>query len=424
MWKISTLRKIVLRRANVVATIDRQPYSDCRVALWFDALASRSGPLLHAATLFTAHHGLERDPPRGVAGLGELSRLIHRARTRLSSDEESREFLEGAGAYLALLLLDHWRDASHTSHAGSHRLRLGECGTFDPFAAVAHAFDAEDTKRTLLAELKLAENEAEGVSPTARVVAEVRRALRERSDARVTGHFDRTLWIEVSGNRIEVDLGRIVEVTRDESDAVLRSAVSRLCASFAGDAGRSSELPWSAARTLIVPRLVGPSFASAVPSESTDLYLQQLGSEVWETLVLKTRERARYVRRSELADWSKDGASPRSQALQNLARASERARFLQHDTLHGPLVIAESRDGLDAARLLLPGLHALLSGVLGSPFLAAVPHRDTLIAGPCEPAPLVEELKRRVRSAAARAPHAISAQLWVIRGPGLELDRF
>jgi hypothetical protein len=344
--------------------------------------------------------------------------LIHRARAQPASDEESREFLEGAGAYLALLLLDHWRDASHTSHAGSHRLKLGECGTFDPFAAVAHALDAEDAKRTLLAELKLAEHEAEGVSPSARVVAEVRRALQQRPDARVIDHFDRTVWVELAGNRVEVDLSRIVEVTRDESESILRSAVQRLCASLAGDAGRSSELPWSVARTLIFPRLVGPSFASAVPADSADLYLRPLGSEVWETLVLKTRERARYIRRDELADWSaKDGASPRAQALQNLAGESGRARFLQHDTPHGPLVIAESRDGLDAARLLLPGLHELLSGLLGSPFLVGIPHRDTLLAGPYEPAPLVEELKRRVRSAVRGAPHAISAQLWVIRGP-------
>jgi hypothetical protein len=385
--------------------------------MWIDALASRSGPLLHAATLFTAHHGLEPDPPRGVAGLGELSRLIRRARTQFASDEESREFLEGAGAYLALLLLDHWRNASHTSHAGSHRLKLGECGTFDPFAAVAHALDAEDAKRTLLAELQLAEHEAEGVSPTARVVAEVRRVLHDRPDAHVTDHFDRTVWIELAGNRVELDLSRIVEVTRDEPETILRSAVQRLCASLAGDAGRSSELPWNVARTLIFPRLVGPSFASAVPADSADLYLRQLGSEVWETLVLKTRERARYIRRQELTDWAKDGASPRGQALENLARESGRARFLQHDTPHGPLVIAESRDGLDAARLLLPGLHDLLSGLLGSPFLVAIPHRDTLLAGPSEPAPLVEELKRRARSAARGAPHAISAQLWVIRGP-------
>jgi hypothetical protein len=382
------------------------------VALWIDAVAPRSGPLLHAATLFTASHGLDPDPPRGVAGLGELSRLIRRARTHLTTDEQTREFLEGAGAYLALLLLDHWQDACHTSHAGSHRLRLGPCGTFDPFAAVEHALDAEDAKRTLLAELKLAEREAEGRSPTARVVAEVRRVLADRPEARVLDHFDRTLWLEMHGARIEVDLGRIVDVTRDESEEVLRSAVSRLCASIGGDADRSSELPWSVARNLIFPRLVGPSFASALPANSGGLYLQPVGTAVWETLVVKTRERARYVRRPELAEWAKEGASPRAQALHNLARASERARFLEHDTAYGPMVIAQTRDGLDAARLLLPGLGALLSQTLGSPFLVAVPHRDTLIAAPCEPPELVDELKRRVGAAFRGAPHAISEQLW------------
>jgi hypothetical protein len=417
MWKNPRFGENVQLCANVVDSQDRGPYSGRRVVFWFDALASRSGPLLHAATLFTAHHGLEPDPPRGVAGLGELSRLIRRARESLGSDEQTREFLEGAGAYLALLLLDHWQDASHTSHAGSHRLRLGPCGTFDPFAAVAHALDADDAKRTLLAELQLAEREAEGISPTARVVAEVRRVLAERPDARITRHFDRTLWVEMHGARIEVDLGRIVEVTRDEPEMVLRSAVSRLCASIGSDAGRSSELPWSVARNLVFPRLVGPSFASAVPADSADLYLQSVGTEVWETLVVKTRERARYVRRVELAEWSKDGASPRAQALHNLAVASERARFLEHDTPHGPMVIAQSRDGLDAARLLLPGLHALLSRALGSPFLVAVPHRDTLLAAPCDPPQLVDELKRRVGSAFRSAPHAISEQLWVIRAP-------
>jgi len=386
--------------------------------LWIDALASRSGPLLHAATLFAAAEGLESDPPRGVAGLGELSRLIRRARMRLHSDDDAREFLEGAGAYLAILLLDHWQNASHTSHAGAHRLRLGECGTFDPFAAVAHALDADDTQRTLLAELKRAEDEARGASPTARAIAELHRVLGERPEARVLSHFEHTVWIELHGDRIELDLGRVVAVSRGEPEAVLRSAVARLCASLSDATPRSGELPWAVAERLIFPRLVGRAFASAVPAESARLQLEPIGSEVWETLVLRTRERARYIRRAEVAEWSKAGAAPRAQALQNLARASERARFLAHDTPYGPLVVAASSDGLDAARLLLPGLHDLLSRVLGSPFLVAVPHRDALLACPIEPPALVAELRKRAIAAARSAPHAISAQLWVVRGGG------
>jgi len=179
--------------------------------------------------------------------------------------------------------------------------------------------------------------------------------------ARLVDHFERRVWIALDDTPVEIDLTRIVEVTDGEPDAILAAAVRRLCAALRREADAGAQLPWETVRGLIFPRLVGPAFIEALPAEQGDVFLRRLGREVWETFVLKTRERARYVRRAEVTDWSKDGAAPRAQALQNLARASERARFLQHDTAHGPLVIAQSRDGLDAARLLLPGLHELLA---------------------------------------------------------------
>mgnify|MGYP003438787139 CR=1 FL=1 len=114
---------------------------------WIDALASRSGPLHTAATEFAAFYGLERDPPRGVGGLHALSRLINGARLErhevnedaVDEDAVDRDFVTGAGAYLGLLLLDHLQDGSHVTSSGEHRLRLGEHGFFDPFAAVAKA---------------------------------------------------------------------------------------------------------------------------------------------------------------------------------------------------------------------------------------------------------------------------------------------
>jgi hypothetical protein len=141
---------------------------------------------------------------------------------------------------------------------------------------------------------------------------------------------------------------------------------------------------------------------------------------VWETLVLRFRERARFVRQVEIETWSKDGAAPRAHALQNLARSSERARFLQHDTAHGPLVVAETRDGLDAARLLLPGLHDVLARALGSPFIVATPHRDCLLACASAPDELIGELRARAAAAAVSGrAHAISCTLWRVSGPGV-----
>jgi hypothetical protein len=111
-------------------------------------------------------------------------------------------------------------------------------------------------------------------------------------------------------------------------------------------------------------------------------------------------------------------AQPDQHALDNLARASESARFLQHDTQQGPIVVAESRDGLDAARLLLPGLYGVLAPTLGRRFIVATPHRDTLLACPISPEPLVAELRARTDAAVRSAPHAISQRLWLVKGPG------
>lgn len=386
------------------------------MATWIEALSSRSGPLITAGTHFAAAHGLERDPPRGVSGLRALSGLIANAQHVEDPRVGDERFVEGAGAYLGLLLLDHLPAGSHVASAGEHRLRLSPHGFFDPFAAVAHALDANDPPRALLAAVQLAEAEAAGRGPTARVVNELLSQLAVQPDVRLVQHFDRKLWLDVDGMRIELDLERIIGATRDESYEVLRHAVSRLCASLLHEA-TPPVVPWETARTQLFPRLVGPKFLEGLPVPS-DLYLLPLGPAVWETLVLRYKERARYVRQREVDTWSQDGASPKAQALQNLAGSYARARFLQHATEHGPIVIADSRDGLDSARLLLPGLHDVLAPALGTPFIAAVPHRDTLLACPTQPDALVAELERRVHAAVRAAPHAIARTLWLISGPG------
>ncbi len=389
------------------------------MASWIDALASRSGPLGSAAQHFAARHGIERDPPRGVAGLLTLRDLTLRLladQAEEQTDETERRFIEGAGAYLGLLLLDHVGEGAHSERGGEHRLHLGRHGTFDPFAGMARVLEADDARAALLAEVALAEAEARGEGPAARVVREVERQL-EALDLRVRERWADKLWVDQHGQRVEIDLGRVVEVTRGESSRTLEGAVRRVCAALAPDSG-PSELPWEAVRERIFPRLQGRAFVDALPSPKS-LHLLQLAREVWVTLVLRYEERARYVRVDEIETWSKDGATPLAQALQNLAHAYERARFARHDTASGPLVIAESRDGLDAARLLLPGVRALFCAELGSPCVVGVPHRDTLLAAPLSSPSAIATLQERVDEAVSRAPHAISRSLLIVNEQGV-----
>jgi hypothetical protein len=167
--------------------------------------------------------------------------------------------------------------------------------------------------------------------------------------------------------------------------------------------------------------LQGRGFVSALPANKA-LHLLPLASELWVTLILRYEERARYVRASEVVAWSKDGANAMAQSLQNLARACERARFSRHDSEDGPLVVAQSRDGHDAARLLLPGVHALLTSELGSPCVVGVPHRDTLLAAPSDSPSAIAQLSRRVDEATRRAPHAITRSLVLVGAGGVAGD--
>ena len=59
--------------------------------------------------------------------------------------------------------------------------------------------------------------------------------------------FDRRVWLELHGAKVEIDLERVIAATDGESDAVVQHAVQRLCAGLRHEVG--PPLSWQAART-------------------------------------------------------------------------------------------------------------------------------------------------------------------------------
>ena len=86
------------------------------------------GPLLPAAVRFVSHEGGSA-LARGAAALAWLSRRIDVFANRDVSAREEAEFVEGAGALLAAVLVDHVGLGSHVERDGVHRLRLGTHGS-------------------------------------------------------------------------------------------------------------------------------------------------------------------------------------------------------------------------------------------------------------------------------------------------------
>lgn len=395
------------------------PYSS---PAWLSALEGRGGPLVAAASRFlTAHAGAPSAPfPAGGEGLRLLARAVDAWAEQdepTAADDEA--FVEGAGALLACLLLEHFPGASHASREGAHRVRVGEHGFFDPFRAIESALEGPCARSVLAEEVARAEDEAAGragVGRAVRLLVEHLAAL--RPEQRVVSHFDQHVVLE---DRVELDLSRVLASTEGEPESAARAAIDKLVRMLPGGAGPAL-LAWDEARASVLPRLVSPELLArlgAEPERGQLAVRAVVGGALRVALVLAYPDRARYLRADELERWGVETDEALAVAIENLAARSTGARFARVDTPSGPLVLARTGDGLDGARLLLPTLHGVLAPELGSPFVAAAPHRDALWACAIEPPALRDALAARVREDAARAPHRVGERLFVVGPEGL-----
>lgn len=379
-------------------------------AWWRDP---NGGPLCDAADAFVQWRGGAPSPGKaGVSWLaGHLDDFAHDDDAPPSDDER---FVEGGGAFLGMVLVTQ-RGGRHSRRGTDHRVLLGEYGSFDPFGAIDAALDADEPRHELAQRLRFAEEEAQGLGPTARVVAAFAKALAEAPQPRgLRGRFDLEV---VTDDGIEVNLRRAADTTKDQSPEALVGAVAKLVSMLPGNCEDGEQNTWDELAPRLVPRLVTEEFAAELKGTGRgQLATWPLGHGLVVALQGRFETRARYIRLDEVEAWKQDAYAV---ALKNLARQSADARFAALEVEHGPLVVARTGDGLDSARILLPTLGNVLTAHLGDHFVIAAPHRDTLLAAPDtkEGRSLV---RARASDLAARAPHAISAELFRIGASGLE----
>lgn len=379
------------------------------------------GPLLPAAKRFLAREGGQGPAlDRGAATLAWLSRRIDAFAERDVSAREEAEFVEGAGALLAAVLVDHVGLGAHVERDGVHRVRLGTHGFFDPFQAIETALAASSARGALVAEVARAEAEAAAQAGHGRVSLAFERVLSDvRPDLAIDDRFEGRVWLstldsasDLESAPVEVDLARVVALADGQSDASVESAVKKLVSMLPG--GAAPELDRDDAVARLLPRVVGPAF-----DLRGALFSSPLPNGVRFCLTLAYDGRARFVRTDELGTWALPPEEAMRLSLENLARRSSRARFGKLDTIDGPVIFARTGDGLDSARIVLPGLVDVLGPELGEPFVAAVPHRDALLACRADAPRSLEAMMARVTEDHARAPHRISDKPFLVDRAGL-----
>ena len=377
-------------------------------ANWLDSLEEVGGPLVPVARVF-----LDSEPPgpeaAGPDGVRWLATKLEDFVDRDTGCEEDDRFVEGAGALLGLFLIDHL--GGRTQHRdGRHRVQLGRFGWFDPFGAIQDVLDAEDPRACFADCLRLAEREADECGPVSRILRIFADELhRLRPDLEIREHFELTVELD---NGATVDLTRLERIG-SEADAHATVEAARRLISMLPGAGPPEVLSWDEAATRLVPRLVSTSFLKSLSTEQT-LHTDDLALHVQVCVAFQLRygSRARYVTAQEVDRWQVDRTEVRQRAVENLA---SRSRSIRLEQIADHLFHIRQGDGLDGARLLLPGLASRLSRVGPGDWLAASPHRDLLLvahkAG-------IADLAREAEDAFRRAPHPISASLFELTPEG------
>lgn len=165
-----------------------------------------------------------------------------------------------------------------------------------------------------------------------------------------------------------------------------------------------------------------PMLISRQSDEGKDFGLigQPLVAGLWLTYVIDGDRTIAYLPQAALRDWNVSLDTVHQLAIANLVKRSESmpAHAAEDEQGRVTLVLFQSLDGYDAARLVLPTLHDRLRQHLGSPFAAAVPNRDILLCFRTEPE-LVARLRKQIAEDFRTMPHQISDKLVLVTADGL-----
>lgn len=368
---------------------------------WMEALRVAAGPLLPPAVTFAR----DRGPwpfPRGREGIRRLAAEVEAfAYDLAASDDDDSRFVEGAGALLSLLLLDHVGRGGHVERAGRHLLALGVAGFIDPFEAIDAALDAERPSSSLARAVEVAEAEAAGEGPKARLHTALEAALgRVGARQQVRERFE--FHVELDDG-IELDLTRFAVLVDDAS--ALDAALDRLASLIIGSGGSDRPDP-----AQLFPRLVHRDFVGSLGAE---LATTPVTHELACAYVQRFSERARFVTAREAESLGRAGVDLAACAIGNLEEAHRVSRY-GVGSIGGATCLSLTRaDGLAASVLLSPGFRGELLGRLGSPLIVGIPHRDRLVALPLANA--TKSFFDALLDERARAPHGILGRGLLLR---------
>lgn len=137
--------------------------------------------------------------------------------------------------------------------------------------------------------------------------------------------------------------------------------------------------------------------------------------------VIRSERAFRFITGWDCNRWGIDEEKLHTRAMQNLAALEwpHRLEGVRQEG-GGRLILVTTGDSFAASRLLHPDFHRLLAGPLGSPFLAGIPDRDTLVTFSNKRS-LRKRVAKQVRKDHNRSAYPITPQIFLVTADGIAL---
>lgn len=210
---------------------------------------------------------------------------------------------------------------------------------------------------------------------------------------------------------------RDVRRTPDRRDEIVERFVQNLIVT-PGDMGHES---WYDAQDAIVPVLKPKAY---IKPEGPTRHLQTTEwlADVLICYAIQADKAFRFVTGWDCDRWGIDGQRLHEVAIFNLEGLAWPSMMhgSSDPSSGGRLVLVQTDDSFSASRLLHPEFHKLFSKNLGSPFLAGIPDRDTLVAFSNREA-LKKRIARQVKKDYNASSYPITPRLFLVTADGIAL---
>ena len=213
------------------------------------------------------------------------------------------------------------------------------------------------------------------------------------------------------------NLWREVVATPHRLEELVRTYVDAINPDALPDLGQEE---WPDIEDRVLPVLKHVSYLKG-EGPTRHMHSQEWLADVVICYAIRNERSFRFITGWDLGRWEIDSEKLHETAIRNLVELSFPERIEgSRQPGGGRLILVTPNDSFAASRLLHPELHEVFRGPLGSPFVAAVPNRDTLVLFTNKRS-VKKKVVPTIRKDHDRSSYAISPRLFLVTPDGIAL---